>query len=472
MVHSYIRDLHKKLVSKELSAIELLDSSHSLIEKQNSTINAFLEVWKTESQKEARLVDDRIKRGEEISMVAGIPLAVKDNILIEGRQVTAASKILEGYKASYSASVIQKLKTAGSVFLGRTNFDEFAMGGSTENSAYGATKNPHDVSRVPGGTSGGSAAAVASGMAPFALGSDTGGSIRQPAAFCGVVGFKPSYGRVSRSGLIAMTSSFDQIGSFGQSVEDAEILFRAIEGEDPLDSTTIAINEVISQKKEYIVGVPKEYFQEGLDKKIEETIRGSFKKIEGYSANWSVRFEEISLPNMSYALACYYMIMFAESSSNLARFDGVRYGARIEGDNLFDVYKNTRGAGFGTEVKRRIAIGTFVLSHGYYDAYYLQAQRVRTLISQDFQKAFESVDVIATPTTPTLPFKLGEKISDPLTLYLEDIYTVSVNLAGLPALSLPVGKVGGLPVGLQLIGKRFGDYALLDIAKRFEAAIA
>lgn len=468
MTRSLLRDIHAKLARKEFSARELLESSLSAIENKDAEIHAFLDVWKEEARNEADAVDRRIHSNETISLIEGVPLAVKDNILIEGKPVQAASKILGTYTASYDATVIKKLKAARAVFVGRTNFDEFAMGGSTENSAFGPTRNPHDTSRVPGGTSGGSAAAVAGGMVPAAIGSDTGGSIRQPAAFCGVVGFKPSYGRVSRSGLIAMTSSFDQIGPLAESVEDAEILFRAIEGEDPLDATSISIKEEVQEKKEYVVGVPKEYFQEGLDKKIEETLRASFKKAEGAQ----FRFKEISLPSLSYALACYYMIMFAESSSNLSRFDGMRYGFRGKGQTLSEVYKNTRGEGFGTEVKRRIAIGTFVLSHGYYDAYYVQAQRVRTLISRDFQNAFETVDIIATPTTPTLPFKIGEKISDPLTLYLEDIYTVSVNLAGLPALSVPVGKIGNLPVGLQLIGKRFGDYQLLDIAKKYEAAIA
>lgn len=472
MARSIIRDTHDRMQKREISARELVGSHLSVIEAKDPDIHAFLEVYRDDALAQADRIDKKIKNGETITLLEGIPVAVKDNILIKGKRATAASKILEKYTASYDAFVIEKLKHEGSVFIGKTNLDEFAMGASTENSAFGPTKNPQDTSRVAGGSSGGSAASVASGMAPIALGSDTGGSIRQPAAFCGVVGFKPSYSRVSRSGLIAMASSLDQIGVFANSVEDAEILFRAIEGHDPLDSTSIDVQETVAAKKEYVIGIPKEYFTKGLDKNIESVIRASFKKAEGASASWRIRFEEISLPNTSYALACYYIIMPAEVSSNLARFDGIRYGARSDGSTLFDVYARTRAAGFGTEVKRRIAIGTYVLSHGYYDAYYLQAQRVRSLIIRDFEKAFEKVDSIATPTTPALPWKFGEKSADPLSMYLEDIYTVSVNLAGLPGISIPVGRVGKLPVGLQLIGKRFADHALLDAARKYEEAIA
>ncbi len=468
MIHEDITEIHKKLLKKEISARELTETYLKEINQKDLEIHAFLDVYHDHAIIESKQIDKKIAEGEKIGMLAGIPIAVKDNILIQGRRATAASKILDNYIAAYDAHVISRLKSEGSVFLGKTNLDEFAMGGSTENSAYGPTKNPHDISRVAGGSSGGSAAAVASGMAPVALGSDTGGSIRQPAAFCGVVGFKPSYGRVSRSGLIAMASSLDQIGTFANSVADAEIVFRAIEGRDELDATTTEMQEMVAEKKEIVVGVPREFFATGLDKNVEQIIRDSFKKVEGAS----FRFQDISLPNSSYALACYYVIMPAEVSSNLSRFDGVRYGTRADADSLFDMYARTRSGGFGAEVKRRIAVGTYVLSHGYYDAYYLQAQKVRTLIENDFASAFASVDVIATPTTPSTAFRFGEKTADPLSMYLEDIYTVPVNLAGLPALSLPVGKVGGLPVGLQLIGKRFGDYALLDIAKRFEAAIA
>ena len=479
-MHEGIEKTHAKLLKKEISAHELASSYLKIIAEKDPEIHAFLDVYRERAILEADRIDKQIAGGEELGMLAGIPIAIKDNIMIKGRRTTAASKILDNYRASYDAYVISKLKNAGAVFLGKTNLDEFAMGGSTENSAYGPTKNPHDTARVAGGSSGGSAAAVASGMAPVALGSDTGGSIRQPAAFCGVVGFKPSYGRVSRSGLIAMASSLDQIGTFAHLVADAEIVFRAIEGSDGLDSTTIDIQEKNENKKEIVVGIPREFFSAGLDKNVEQVIRDSFKKVEGASASSDgavgasprIRFENISLPNSSYALACYYVIMPAEVSSNLARFDGMRYGAHADADSLFDVYTRTRSAGFGTEVKRRIAIGTYVLSHGYYDAYYLQAQKVRTLIEHDFERAFASVDVIATPTTPSTAFRFGEKTADPMSMYLEDIYTVPVNLAGLPALSLPVGKVNGLPVGLQLIGKRFGDYALLDIAKKFEAVIA
>jgi aspartyl-tRNA(Asn)/glutamyl-tRNA(Gln) amidotransferase subunit A len=481
MTRASVSEIHARLAKKEISARELAESYLKTIEEKDPEIHAFLDVYRERAMRDATRVDEQLARGEKIGLLAGVPIVVKDNILIEGERATAGSKILGDYIAAYDAHVISKLKKEGGVFLGKTNLDEFAMGGSTENSAYGPTKNPRDTSRVPGGSSGGSAAAVAAGMAPVALGSDTGGSIRQPAAFCGVVGFKPSYGRVSRSGLISMASSLDQIGTFANSVEDAEILFRSIEGRDALDSTTADIPVLRTSaelsrmpevegkhKKEIIVGIPKEFFASGLDKDVEKVIRNSLTKFE----NTSVHLLDVSLPNVSYALACYYVIMPAEVSSNLARFDGVRYGTREEGKTLFDVYKKTRARGFGAEVKRRIAIGTYVLSHGYYDAYYLQAQKVRTLIARDFATAFEKVDVIAAPTTPSTAFRFGEKTQDPLTMYLEDVYTVPVNLAGLPAISIPVGDVSGLPVGLQLIGKRFCDYALLDAAKRFEAALA
>ena len=467
-VLSTIRDLHEKIETKKISAREVVDSYLKTLEEKDQNISAFLHIFDSRAREEAKRVDAKIAGGSALGLLEGIPIAVKDNILIKGERATAASRILAEYTAAYDAHVIEKLKKEGSIFLGKTNLDEFAMGSSTENSAFGPTKNPHDLSRVPGGSSGGSAAAVASGMAPGALGSDTGGSIRQPAAFCGGVGLRTGYGRVSRSGLMAMASSLDQIGTFGNSVEDAEILFRAIDGHDPLDMTSVEVKEEVSIKNEYRIGVPEEFFASGLDPRIKTIIEKTYTKAEGHG----FRFVPVHLPNASYALACYYIIMPAEVSSNLARFDGIRYSARIEGDTLFDVYKNTREEGFGPEVKRRIAVGTYVLSHGYYDAYYLQAQRVRTLITKDFEEVFKKVDVIITPTAPNLPFKFGEKPENPLSMYLEDVYTVPVNLAGLPAISIPAGVVDTLPVGVQFIGKRFHDYELLWCARQYETALA
>ncbi len=465
---SQIRALHEAFISKKKSVAEHVGEALARIRERDGELHAFLDVHIASAEREASRIDAKIAAGETVGVLEGIGVAVKDNILVKGTPTTAASQILKSYTASYDAFAIERLRDAGAIVLGKTNLDEFAMGGSTENSSFGPSKNPHDTSRVPGGSSGGSAVAVAAGMAPVALGSDTGGSIRQPASFCGVVGFKPSYGRVSRSGLIAMASSLDQIGPFATCVEDAELVFRAIEGKDPLDMTSQEIHEEVHNKKEYILGVPEDFMKDGLDPKNEKIIRDSFKKAEG--ANF--KCIPVSLKDLAYALACYYIIMPAEVSSNLARFDGMRYAGRVEAKTLFEVYSKTKAAGFGSEVKRRIAIGTYVLSHGYYDAYYVRAQRVRTLISKAFDDAFRHVDAIALPTTPSVAFKLGEKSADPLAMYLEDIYTVPANLAGLPALSLPVGTSDNLPVGLQLVGKRFADYELLAIAKRFEEAIA
>ena len=413
-----------------------------------------------------------IFQGREISALSGIPMAVKDNILVEDVRCTAGSKILENYIAPYDAQVVKKLKEKEVVILGKTNLDEFAMGSSTENSAFGSTRNPHDLTRVPGGTSGGSAAAVAANLCSFALGSDTGGSIRQPASFCGVVGLKPTYGAVSRFGLIAFASSLDQIGPLTKTVEDARIVFEAISGKDPLDSTSVEINlksEILSLKS-IKIGVPKEYFIKGIDPEVEKVIKAAIKKYEEMGA----KIEEVSLPHTEYALPCYYVIVPSEASANLARYDGIKYGyskisnLKSQISNLLDVYLKSRGEGLGAEVRRRIMLGTYALSAGYYEAYYLRAQKVRTLIRKDFDRAFEKVDAIFTPVSPTPAFKLGEKIDDPLTMYLSDIFTVSVNLAGLPALSLPVGKARKLPVGLQIIGKPFEENKILEIGEIFE----
>jgi aspartyl-tRNA(Asn)/glutamyl-tRNA(Gln) amidotransferase subunit A len=414
-------------------------------------------------------VDSALAKKNDLGNLAGVPLAIKDNILIKGQPATAASKILENYQSAYDATVIKKLKSAESVILGKTNLDEFAMGSSTENSAFQKTRNPADLERVPGGSSGGSAAAVAADMAIAALGSDTGGSIRQPASFCGVVGLKPTYGAVSRSGLIAMASSLDQIGPITKTVEDAEILFEVIKGNDDLDSTSVDLNKFrdsrskIKDSRDLTIGLPKEYFIEGLEKETAKAIDSVIEKLK----NLGFKFKKISLPHTKYALSCYYIIMPAEASTNLARYDGIRY-SRINNiginqrDNqhksaLENIYFDQRSGGFGKEVKRRIILGTFVLSSGYYDAYYLKAQKVRTLIKKDFDEAFKEVDVILTPVSPTPAFKIGEKTENPLEMYLSDIFTIPVNLAGLPAISIPVKENVGLPIGFQLNGKHFRE---------------
>ena len=467
MPHSYIRKIHEDLVSKKVSVYDMVSQYLSRIQERDADIHAFLDVYKDDVLCEAARLDEKIKRGEEIGILEGIPLGVKDNIVTKGKKTTAGSKILENYIGAYDAFAVGRLKNEGMIMLGKTNLDEFGMGSSTENSAFGPTKNPHDTSRVPGGTSGGSAAAVAADMVPVALGTDTGGSIRQPASFCGVVGFKPSYGRVSRNGLIAMASSFEQIGPMTMSVEDAEIVFRAMEGKDLLDMTSVEAHEAEPDLKTIAVGVPAEFMQEGLDEKIKAHLEMVFEKVKSPE----IVFESISLPHASKGLAAYYVIMPAEASSNLARYDGVRFGERKAGETLLEAYKKTRAAGLGAEVKRRILVGTYVLSHGYYDAYYVTAQKMRTLIAKDFDQAFKKVDFVLTPTAPTLPFKFGEHMADPLSMYLQDIYTVIANLAGVPAISIPAGTVEGLPVGIQLFAPRLKDYALLAAAKKVEAAL-
>ena len=488
-----IKKFHEGLKNKKFSAFEITEEYFKYIEKKDKEINAFISLTKDIALEQAKNVDVKIAKGEKIGVLEGTPLAIKDNILIESTITTSASKILENYRASYDATVIKKLKQAGSVFLGKTNMDEFAMGSSTENSSFKITKNPRDTSRVPGGSSGGSAAAVASDMAVAALGSDTGGSIRQPASLCGVVGFKPTYGAVSRYGLMAMASSLDQIGPITKTVEDTEILFNAIKGKDEMDATSA--EQATSDKRQatsdkLVVGLPKEYFIKGIDKETSKAIEEVIKTLKGLG----IKFKEISLPHTKYALPCYYIIVPAEVSANLARFDGIRY-ARINADQdadrrgsisenqrddqrksaLSKIYFAQRGKGFGPEVKRRIILGTFVLSSGYYDAYYAKAQKVRKLIKEDFDKAFDSstngVDVILTPTSPTTAFKIGEKTDDPLQMYLSDIYTISVNLAGLPALSLPCGNIGKLPVGLQIIGPQFSEDLIFDAASQIETLL-
>jgi len=460
-----ISQAHQGLKKKEFSAVELCKACLDNIEAKNKEIFSFLTTTKELALIEAKKIDDLISANKKIPVLAGIPIAVKDNMLVRGIKCTAGSKILENYLAPFDATVITNLKKQGAVILGKTNLDEFAMGSSTENSAFGPTHNPHDISRVPGGSSGGSAAAVGSCMAICALGSDTGGSIRLPASFCGVVGLKPTYGAVSRYGLIAFASSLDQIGPITKTVEDAKIVFEAIVGRDKMDSTSIATKPFAGQKKIKIsqvkIGVPKEYFVKGIAPEVEKALKAAIKKYETAGA----KIIEVSLPNTEYALPAYYIINPSEASANLARYDGIKYGFSKKEESLIDVYLKSRGQGFGTEVRRRIMLGTYALSAGYYDAYYKRAQKVRTKIIEDFNKVFKKVDMLFTPTAPFLPFKIGEKVEDPLSMYLVDVYTVSVNLAGLPALSLPVGKVNNLPVGLQIIGKPFEESKILEVGK-------
>ena len=471
-----IKKFHQGLIDKKFSATEVAKAFFDYIEEKDEKIGAYLRLTKDLAIDQAKQVDIDVAADKKINILAGAPLAIKDNILIEGGPTTAASKILENYRASYDATVIKKLKEVGAVFLGKTNLDEFAMGASTENSAFKITKNPHDLERVAGGSSGGSAASVAANMAMAALGSDTGGSIRQPASFCGIVGLKPTYGAVSRLGLVAMASSLDQIGSMAKTVEDAAILFKAIAGEDEFDSTSVdtkygdeLLNPDFNAVKKLKIGIPKEYFiAEGLDKNIAKAVEEA---IDGLKS-LGFEFKEISLPRTKYAVSVYYIIMPAEVSANLARFDGIRYGqmSNVNGQklNLKDIYLKTRGDGFGDEVKRRIILGTFVLSAGYYDAYYTKAQKVRQLIKNDFNEAFKEVDVILTPVYPTSAFKIGEKIDDPLKMYLGDIFTIPANLAGLPAISIPVKQTTNLPVGFQLIGKPFREADILGIGEYYE----
>lgn len=466
-----ISQTHQGLKKKEFSALELCKAYLDKIKKREKEIFAFLTITEDLALSQAKKIDDLISNDKEIPILAGIPYAVKDNILVENLKCTAGSKILENYIAPYDATVVAKLKNQGVIILGKTNLDEFAMGSSTENSAFGPTHNPHDLTRVPGGSSGGSAAAVAANECVFALAEDTGGSVRQPASFCGVVGLKPTYGTVSRSGLIAFASSLDQIGPITKTVEDAKIVFEAIRGKDPLDSTSVESPKIESRplfkkgrgKIENLrLGVPKEYFIKGIDPEVEKKIKAAIKKYEEMGA----KIEEVSLPHTEYALPAYYLINPSEASANLARYDGIKYGySNRKGEDLMDIYLKSRKEGFGEEVRRRIMLGTYVLSAGYYQAYYLRAQKVRTLVKNDFEKVFEKVDALLTPVSPFLPFKIGERIEDPLSMYLVDVYTVSINLVGLPALSLPVGKVGDLPVGLQIIGKPFEEDKILEIGE-------
>ncbi|MBI5098615.1 MAG: Asp-tRNA(Asn)/Glu-tRNA(Gln) amidotransferase subunit GatA [Nitrospirae bacterium] len=456
----------------EISPVELTEAIFKRIEAVEDKIHSFVTLDKENSLIQARSAEDNIRRNIK-QPLGGIPIAIKDNICTEGVRTTCSSKMLENFIPPYDSTIVKKLKEQRCILIGKTNLDEFAMGSSTENSSFGSTRNPWDVARVPGGSSGGSAAAVAADMCIAALGSDTGGSIRQPAAFCGVVGLKPTYGRVSRYGLVAFASSLDQIGPITKNVKDSAILLNIISGYDLRDSTsadltvpdfTSAIGQDIKGMK---LGVPKEYFIKGIDKEVAESVNAAINKLESLGAIPL----EISLPHTGYAVATYYILATSEASSNLARYDGVKYGLRAAGGDLIDMYMKTREAGFGAEVKRRIILGTYTLSSGYYDAYYKKAQQVRTLVKQDFEKAFEKVDVIVTPTTPSPAFKAGEKTDDPLQMYLADIFTISVNLAGVPGISIPCGFTSqNLPVGLQIIGKHFDEETLLKTAYAYEQA--
>ncbi|MGM0368965.1 MAG: Asp-tRNA(Asn)/Glu-tRNA(Gln) amidotransferase subunit GatA [Bacillota bacterium] len=464
--------LHQKMKAGEVTAVEITKAVYDRIDEVEDKVQAYLKQTREDALEQARKVDQKLEEGAEISPLAGIPVALKDNMSTKGIETTCASQILEGYQPPYNATVVEKLAAEDIVMTGKTNMDEFAMGSSTENSGIKNTYNPWDTNRVPGGSSGGSAAAVAAGEATIALGSDTGGSIRQPAALCGVVGMKPTYGLVSRYGLVAFASSLDQIGPFAKDITDCALALNYIAGHDEMDSTSVDreipdytadLDSDISGMK---IGVPKEYFGEGIDDEVKEAVWNSIEKLEELGAE----YEEVSLPHTDYGLSAYYLIAPAEASSNLARYDGVRYGHRSsQANGLIEMFKATREEGFGDEVKRRIMLGSYALSSGYYDAYYKKAQKVRTLIKQDFDQVFADYDILISPTTPTTAFEVGDKSNDPLQMYQSDICTIPVNLAGLPALSMPCGlDSGDLPIGLQIIGDHFAEEEILQVAYALE----
>ena len=473
MTNWTIDGVRDALAAKKVSARELAAEHYTRIAARNPELNAFLALSPERAYAQADRVDAMVATGKPLPPLAGVPMAIKDVISTRGVRTTCGSKILENYVPPYDATAVTRLEAAGAVLLGKTNCDEFAMGSSNENSAYGPVRNPEATDRVPGGSSGGSAAAVAAGLAVASLGTDTGGSIRQPGAMCGVPAMMGSYGRVSRYGLIAFASSLDRIGPFATNVRDVATVLQIIAGRDPNDSTstTAPVPEYRAEIGKPVaglrIGIPKEYFGEGMDSGVREKIEAGievFKKL-------GCKLVEIHMPHTDYAIAVYYIIATAEASSNLARYDGVRYGLRVEDDSLLSMYRKTRGAGFGAEVKRRIVLGTYVLSAGYYDAYYLKGQKVRALIAQDFRDAFMKVDAIVTPTSPVPAFKLGERTDDPLQMYLADIYTVTGSLAGVPGISVPCGKIcGKLPVGLQIFGPAFGEARVLQLAHAFEQA--
>jgi aspartyl-tRNA(Asn)/glutamyl-tRNA(Gln) amidotransferase subunit A len=468
-----ISSVREAIGAKKASAREIAAEHYKRIAARNPEINAFLTLCEQRAYAQADRVDAMVAAGKPLPPLAGVPLAIKDTISTRGVRTTCGSKILDNYIPPYDATAVVRLEAAGAVILGKTNCDEFAMGSSTENSAYGPVKNPVALDRVPGGSSGGSAAAVAADLAVAALGTDTGGSIRQPGALCGLPAMMGSYGRVSRYGLIAFASSLDRIGPFAHNVADVAKVLRIIAGRDPNDSTstTAPVEDYVAGLAKPVkgmkIGIPKEYFGAGIDAGVREKVEAGIALLRKLGCE----LMDIHLPHTDYAIATYYIIATAEASSNLARYDGVRFGPRVEGDSLISTYRKTRGAGFGPEVKRRIVLGTYVLSAGYYDAYYLKGQKVRALIAQDFREAFQKVDVIVTPTSPVPAFRLGERVNDPLQMYLADIYTVTGSLAGLPGISVPCGRIGGkLPVGLQVFGPAFGEAKVLQLAHAFEQA--
>ncbi len=465
-----IHEAHRLLQTKKLSSVELTKAVLERIGQVEPKVRALVTITDEPALKQARKADKLIAKGS-VSPLTGIPVLIKDNMCTKGIRTTCSSKMLEHFVPPYNATVVEKLNDCGAVVIGKANMDEFAMGSSTENSALFTTHNPWDLSRVPGGSSGGSAAAVAFGETIYALGSDTGGSIRQPAGFCGVTGLKPTYGRVSRYGLVAFASSLDQIGPLTQDVTDCALVLNAIAGYDPRDSTSVPYPTpdytqcLTTNFNGLRIGVPREYFVEGIQAEVETAIRAAISKLEELGAS----VEEVSLPSTPYALAVYYIIAPSEASANLARYDGVKYGFSYqETDSMWEAMEKTRQYGFGAEVKRRIMLGTYALSAGYYDAYYLKAQKVRTLIRQEFDQAFETFDALITPTSPTVPFKIGEKIDDPLQMYLSDVFTIPVNIAGLPAITIPAGFADGLPIGMQIIGKPFSEETLLKTAYAYE----
>lgn len=468
-----ILGVREALRARRVSARELAGEFYARIEKRNPELNAFLALCHERAYAQADRIDAMVARGEDLPVLAGVPIAVKDVISTRGVPTTCGSRILEGYRPAYDATAVQRLEAAGAIVLGKTNCDEFAMGSSNENSAYGPVRNPVALDRVPGGSSGGSAAAVAAGLVVAALGTDTGGSIRQPASLVGVPGMMPTYGRVSRYGLIAFASSLDRIGPFASTVADAGAVLGVMAGRDPNDSTSAAVTvpdytaEMAKPVAGMRIGIAKEYFAGGGDPEVRKQVEAAIERLTSLGC----QPVELRMPHTDYAIATYYLVATAEASSNLARFDGVRYGLRAPASELRDMYKKTRGAGFGAEVKRRIMLGTYALSAGYYDAYYLKAQKVRALIARDFIEAFAKVDCIVTPTSPVPAFRLGERTADPLQMYLADIYTVTGSLAGVPGISVPCGNtMAGLPVGLQIFGPHFGEEKVLRLAHAFERA--
>jgi aspartyl-tRNA(Asn)/glutamyl-tRNA(Gln) amidotransferase subunit A len=468
-----VSELHELLHKKEISVSDLADESFKRISEVDGKVQAFLTIDEDRARVKAKELDEKLGQSGERGLLFGMPIGIKDNIVTKNLRTTCASKILEGFDPIYNATVMNKLHEAETVTIGKLNMDEFAMGSSNENSHYQVTRNPWNLDTVPGGSSGGSAASVAAGEVPFSLGSDTGGSIRQPASYCGVVGMKPTYGLVSRFGLVAFASSLDQIGPVTRTVEDNAYLLQAIAGHDPMDSTSahVDIPNYVSALSGDVRGlkiaVPKEYLGEGVNQEVKQSVLDALKVLENLGAEW----EEVSLPHSKYALATYYLLSSSEASANLARFDGVRYGYRTQdAQNLLDMYKKTRAEGFGEEVKRRIMLGTFALSSGYYDAYYKKAQKVRALIKKDFDDIFKKYDIVIGPTAPTPAFRIGEKIDDPMTMYANDILTIPVNLAGVPGISVPCGFANGLPLGLQIIGNHYDESSVYRVAHAFEQA--